>query len=138
MCEPIGLGCLHSGTVVNLLVRLRDLGLTYLFIAHDLSMVRHISDRTAVVFGHPGWWRSIGSTIIGHPYTKGLLSAVPMADPRHERSRVKVVLGGEVPSPVNPKPGCRFRSRCSLRSVCSERIPELNDVGEDISSCHNV
>jgi oligopeptide transport system ATP-binding protein len=143
--EPISaLDVSIQAQVVNLLVRLqRELGLTYLFIAHDLSMVRHISDRTAVMY--LGTLVELGRSIEVHnhpvhPYTKGLLSAVPMADPRHERSRVKVVLGGEVPSPVNPKPGCRFRSRCSLAGpVCSERIPELNDVGGGhFVACHNV
>lgn len=143
--EPISaLDVSIQAQVVNLLVKLqRDLGLTYLFIAHDLSMVRYVSSRTAVMYlGTLVEWGDTGEVYShpAHPYTIGLLSAVPVADPRRERSRSRVVMRGEVPSPVNPKPGCRFFSRCDIAAdTCAEIRPDPRDAGGGhFVACHRA
>jgi oligopeptide/dipeptide ABC transporter ATP-binding protein len=136
--------------VINLLEDLRDqLGLSYLFIAHDLSVVRHISDRVAVMY--------LGRIIEiaerdelferpAHPYTQALLSAIPLPDPRRERERQRIIITGDVPSPANPPSGCRFRTRCQKfanelddeqRRLCIDVEPELEDRGTGhLNACH--
>jgi peptide/nickel transport system ATP-binding protein/oligopeptide transport system ATP-binding protein len=128
--------------VVNLLEQLQDeLGLTYLFIAHDLSVVRHISDRVAVMY--LGKIIEIGTrdeifSAPAHPYTQALLSAIPIPDPDRERSRRRIKLEGDVPSPIDPPSGCRFRTRCWLaQEICAREEPALVDRGNGHPvACH--
>jgi peptide/nickel transport system ATP-binding protein len=139
--------------VINLLEKLKvDLSLAYLFVAHDLSVVRHIADRVAVMY--LGKIAEVGEVnrvfgLPAHPYTQALLSAIPLPDPRKERARRRIILKGDLPSPANPPSGCRFRTRCQKfanelndaeRSQCIEEEPPLyqqnNSDTDHLAACH--
>ncbi|MDW8270153.1 MAG: ABC transporter ATP-binding protein, partial [Anaerolineae bacterium] len=131
--------------IVNLLQDLQqELKLTYLFIAHDLSMVRHISDRVAVMYLGKIVELTDYKTLYDepkHPYTQALLSAVPIPDPAIEEKRQRIILQGDVPSPLNPPAGCRFHTRCPrVMDVCRHVEPEWKNVGtadrEHWVACH--
>lgn len=143
--EPISaLDVSIQAQVINMLMELQQkLNMTYLFIAHDLNVVRHISKRVGVMY--------LGSLVEVcdanelyknplHPYTQALLSAIPIPDPKVSRSRHRVVLEGEVPSPMNPPNGCKFHTRCPYaRDICREARPETIEVGQGHTcACHKV
>ena len=130
--------------VVNMLMRFqRDMNLTYLFITHDLSMVRHIADHTAVMYLGKMVEYGVTSELYSHPahpYTVGLLSAVPVPDPEYCRTHQPAHLQGEVPSPINPKPGCRFCERCPRATErCRQEEPAFTEVSPGhYAACHNL
>ncbi|MFC5699759.1 ABC transporter ATP-binding protein [Cohnella faecalis] len=141
--EPISaLDVSVQAQVVNLFKKLQhDRGLTYLFIAHDLAMVKHISDRIGVMYlgklVEVTTSEKLNSKPL-HPYTRSLLSAIPLPDPKLQRERERIILQGEIPSPLNPPSGCPFRTRCpNAMAKCAESMPEFKEVEPDhYTACH--
>lgn len=143
--EPVSaLDVSIQAQVVNMFEDLqKERGLTYLFIAHDLSIVNHISNRIGVMYlGRMVELAESGEIIFRplHPYTKSLISAIPVADPKVSRERSRIVLEGEVPSPLNPPSGCHFRTRCKYATEqCAMEVPKWREVENGhFVACHNI
>ncbi|MBQ6360879.1 MAG: ATP-binding cassette domain-containing protein [Lachnospiraceae bacterium] len=141
--EPISaLDVSIQAQVINMLKNLQDeLGLTYLFIAHDLSVVKYISDRVIVMYLGNIVEQAPAEELYAnplHPYTKALLSSIPVADPDVAKSRVRIPIKGEIPSPINPKERCQFADRCPYATErCQKEVPEMKDFGNHHkAACH--
>lgn len=143
--EPISaLDVSIQAQIVNMFEQLQEeMGLTYLFIAHDLSIVKHISRRIGVMY--LGKLVEIADSYEltsqpAHPYTKSLISAIPIPDPQTSRKKKRIVLEGDVPSPVNPPSGCRFRTRCPYATeICAKEEPKLKQIGNGhFAACHHI
>lgn len=143
--EPVSaLDVSIQAQVVNMFEELQqEMGLTYLFIAHDLSIVKHISNRIGVMYlgklvELAGSYELTFHSV--HPYTKSLISAIPIADPKTSRESKRIVLSGDVPSPVNPPSGCTFRTRCPYATeLCAEKAPEWKEVSKGhYAACHHL
>jgi oligopeptide/dipeptide ABC transporter ATP-binding protein len=142
--EPVSaLDVSVQAQVINLLDDLQDdLGLSYVFIAHDLSVVRHVSDQIAVMYLGKLMELSPAAELYTkpiHPYTQALLAAIPIPDPQENRTRERQVIAGEPPNPINPPPGCRFHTRCPWATdVCREVEPLLAEYpGGHLAACHH-
>lgn len=141
--EPISaLDVSIQAQIINMIEDLQnDFGLTYLFIAHDLSMVKHISNRVGIMYlgklVEIAESNEVYSNPI-HPYTNALLSAIPIPDPDEAKKRQRIILEGDIPSPIDPPPGCRFKSRCRhAKAICGEEEPVLKEVSPGHSvACH--
>ncbi|HOJ09224.1 MAG TPA: ATP-binding cassette domain-containing protein [Clostridiales bacterium] len=143
--EPISaLDVSIQAQIVNMFEKLQEeMGLTYLFIAHDLSVVKHISNRIGVMYlgklveladSYELVFHSV------HPYTRSLISAIPVPDPNTSRTQKRIILEGDVPSPLNPPSGCRFRTRCPYADkICAEKEPEFREIGNrHFAACHHL
>ena len=142
--EPISaLDVSIQAQVINLLERLqKDLGLTYLFIAHDLAMVRYISQKVAVMYlgriVEMAQTEELYENPL-HPYTKALLSSIPVPDPKVEKMKRRILLKGELPNPLNPPHGCPFNTRCPYaEDICKKEVPELKNIDGRKIACHLV
>jgi len=143
--EPVSaLDVSIQAQVVNMFEELQEeMGLTYLFIAHDLSVVKHISHRIGVMYLGKLVELADNNELIFHsvhPYTKSLISAIPVPDPAQSRTRKRIILEGDVPSPLNPPSGCRFRTRCRYATkLCEEQEPEFREVSPGhFAACHHL
>ena len=143
--EPVSaLDVSIQAQVVNMFEELQEeMGLTYLFIAHDLSVVKHISDRIGVMYLGKMMELADSNELTSHPvhpYTKSLISAIPIPDPKKARANKRIILEGDVPSPLNPPSGCRFRTRCKYATAkCAEAVPEFREVAPGhYAACHNL
>ncbi len=141
--EPISaLDVSIQAQVINILEELQEkFHFSYLFISHDLSMVKHISNKVGVMYlGHLIEYASVEEMYqnMQHPYTKSLMSAVPIADPKKAAANKRVILQGDVPSPINPPSGCPFRTRCPYaQKICADQVPQLKKLNEDhMVACH--
>ncbi|MFZ7133664.1 MAG: ABC transporter ATP-binding protein [Eubacteriales bacterium] len=143
--EPVSaLDVSIQAQIINMFEELQsELGITYLFIAHDLSIVNHISNRVGVMYLGKIVELATSNELYSnpkHPYTQSLLSAIPIADPLANKKNKRIILQGDVPSPLNPPSGCSFRTRCPYaKEICSEKVPDFKNYGQEhYAACHRI